>query len=242
RRPLTNAASAACASAGLRAAGRRPDELTAEASALPGNPAAERGLPTRCSTTAPKTATPMASPPIRHGCLIPEAMPVPAASPLAGRKRPKLSFVGCPSRSCGVLRRKRRRRSTTTGSREGGGRDLNPRPPGPQPGALPTELPPPRPQHGIRAADQRPTTSSRERVSLAGGGGAGGGRRPPAQTLRNYHAWSCPTLIAVRLMCSMPMVPVQSSVAQKPWPELCSVSRENGTRRDGFVTISGPVA
>ena len=26
----------------------------------------------------------------------------------------------------------------------GGGRDLNPRPPGPQPGALPTELPPPR--------------------------------------------------------------------------------------------------
>ena len=27
---------------------------------------------------------------------------------------------------------------------EGGGRDSNPRPPGPQPGALPTELPPPR--------------------------------------------------------------------------------------------------
>ena len=29
-------------------------------------------------------------------------------------------------------------------SARGGGRDLNPRPPGPQPGALPTELPPPR--------------------------------------------------------------------------------------------------
>src|SRR3954471_6582281 len=28
--------------------------------------------------------------------------------------------------------------------REGGGGDSNPRPPGPQPGALPTELPPPR--------------------------------------------------------------------------------------------------
>src|SRR3954471_6856109 len=30
-------------------------------------------------------------------------------------------------------------------AREGGGRDSNPRPPGPQPGALPTELPPPSP-------------------------------------------------------------------------------------------------
>src|SRR5512133_4011546 len=30
------------------------------------------------------------------------------------------------------------------GRTRGGGRDLNPRPPGPQPGALPTELPPPR--------------------------------------------------------------------------------------------------
>ena len=35
---------------------------------------------------------------------------------------------------------------TPAGRRQkrGGGRDLNPRPPGPQPGALPTELPPPR--------------------------------------------------------------------------------------------------
>src|SRR5205085_7605700 len=34
---------------------------------------------------------------------------------------------------------------------EGGGRDSNPRPPGPQPGALPTELPPPRSGHRIAA-------------------------------------------------------------------------------------------
>src|SRR3954451_4310138 len=31
----------------------------------------------------------------------------------------------------------------------GGGRDSNPRPPGPQPGALPTELRPPRVEHRI---------------------------------------------------------------------------------------------
>src|SRR4051794_23632309 len=39
--------------------------------------------------------------------------------------------------------------------RKGGGRDLNPRPPGPQPGALPTELPPPRPRHRSRGSAQR---------------------------------------------------------------------------------------
>src|ERR671914_113215 len=33
---------------------------------------------------------------------------------------------------------------------QGGGWDSNPRPPGPQPGALPTELPPPRIADGIR--------------------------------------------------------------------------------------------
>src|SRR5689334_16301046 len=36
----------------------------------------------------------------------------------------------------------------------GGGRDSNPRPPGPQPGALPTELPPPR-AHIVTAAAGR---------------------------------------------------------------------------------------
>jgi hypothetical protein len=35
------------------------------------------------------------------------------------------------------------RAASEAGSQEGGGRDSNPRPPGPQPGALPTELPPP---------------------------------------------------------------------------------------------------
>ena len=35
---------------------------------------------------------------------------------------------------------------------EGGERDSNPRPPGPQPGALPTELPPPRPRHRSRVS------------------------------------------------------------------------------------------
>src|SRR5438876_9230088 len=34
---------------------------------------------------------------------------------------------------------------------EGGGRDSNPRPPGPQPGALPTELPPPSPDSVARS-------------------------------------------------------------------------------------------
>src|SRR6201987_1434305 len=41
------------------------------------------------------------------------------------------------------------------GSRGGGG-DSNPRPPGPQPGALPTELPPPRSVHRSLVAAQRP--------------------------------------------------------------------------------------
>src|SRR6266536_6581847 len=51
-----------------------------------------------------------------------------------------LSFPG-PGPTRGVLQ-------SALARREGGGRDSNPRPPGPQPGALPTELPPPRPRHG----------------------------------------------------------------------------------------------
>src|SRR5438477_11872867 len=39
-----------------------------------------------------------------------------------------------------------RRLTVERARREGGGGDSNPRPPGPQPGALPTELPPPRPE------------------------------------------------------------------------------------------------
>src|SRR5690242_2634000 len=45
---------------------------------------------------------------------------------------------------------------------KGGERDSNPRPPGPQPGALPTELPPPRATKDIRRGRERqlrrPTT------------------------------------------------------------------------------------
>ena len=56
--------------------------------------------------------------------------------------------------------------------REGGGRDSNPRPPGPQPGALPTELPPPRDGQYIRCG----ISARRWRVlSVRPSGGTGGG-------------------------------------------------------------------
>ena len=49
--------------------------------------------------------------------------------------------------------------------KRGGGRDLNPRPPGPQPGALPTELPPPRVGHGTGvSADPGPGPAERDQV------------------------------------------------------------------------------
>ena len=46
----------------------------------------------------------------------------------------------------------RSQRALTGTYRKGGGRDSNPRPPGPQPGALPTELPPPRERQDTGAA------------------------------------------------------------------------------------------
>jgi hypothetical protein len=49
-------------------------------------------------------------------------------------------FLGTPAAPTGG---REPARGTALGE-EGGGRDSNPRPPGPQPGALPTELPPPR--------------------------------------------------------------------------------------------------
>ena len=52
-----------------------------------------------------------------------------------------------PSVRCGRSRRPH-------AASEGGERDSNPRPPGPQPGALPTELPPPCAAHGIGAAQR----------------------------------------------------------------------------------------
>ena len=45
----------------------------------------------------------------------------------------------------------------------GGGRDLNPRPPGSQPGALPTELPPPRARTGYRSDAHGPVAQWIER-------------------------------------------------------------------------------
>jgi hypothetical protein len=45
--------------------------------------------------------------------------------------------------------------------RRGGGGDSNPRPPGPQPGALPTELPPPRPEQSSRGRGCLPTSRPR---------------------------------------------------------------------------------
>jgi len=39
-----------------------------------------------------------------------------------------------------------------SGFQEGGERDSNPRPPGPQPGALPTELPPPRSRYSVASS------------------------------------------------------------------------------------------
>ena len=52
---------------------------------------------------------------------------------------------------------------------QGGGRDSNPRPPGPQPGALPAELPPPRPTQDTRRSRADGSTLRRAR---AGGRGA----------------------------------------------------------------------
>jgi hypothetical protein len=57
-------------------------------------------------------------------------------------------------------RARSRARLPTARFEEGGGRDSNPRPPGPQPGALPTELPPPRARHRIRARATRPADST----------------------------------------------------------------------------------
>ena len=52
--------------------------------------------------------------------------------------------IGLVVAGVAVHREKPEDGATTAGRRRGGGRDSNPRPPGPQPGALPAELPPPR--------------------------------------------------------------------------------------------------
>ena len=68
---------------------------------------------------------------------------------------------------------------------EGGGRDSNPRPPGPQPGALPTELPPPRQRHIVaRCAAALPGYAGRRDGSGRLSEAAGGRRRPAARRSR----------------------------------------------------------
>src|SRR5205814_7291799 len=66
---------------------------------------------------------------------------------------------------------------------EGGGGDSNPRPPGPQPGALPTELPPPREQrgHGTRLARAQRLLSTRRRPPR----GSSASRARPRRTPRS---------------------------------------------------------
>ena len=57
---------------------------------------------------------------------------------------------------------------------EGGGRDSNPRPPGPQPGALPAELPPPRGDAGYRGLGSGRGRRAAHAVRLVAGGGRWG--------------------------------------------------------------------
>src|SRR5579885_3459573 len=68
----------------------------------------------------------------------------------------------------------------------GGGWDSNPRPPGPQPGALPAELPPPRSghrSHGVRAGGPRTAAPARAGRPLPGCGFPVPGRRLSADAI-----------------------------------------------------------
>src|SRR5918997_3402031 len=62
--------------------------------------------------------------------------------------------IGLVVAGVAVHREKPEDGATTAGRRRGGGRDSNPRPPGPQPGALPAELPPPRRRKCIRGSNR----------------------------------------------------------------------------------------
>jgi hypothetical protein len=61
----------------------------------------------------------------------------------------------------------------------GGGWDSNPRPPGPQPGALPTELPPPREDHRIRGATVGPGAPVAQGTEQRTSNPRVGGSNPP---------------------------------------------------------------
>jgi hypothetical protein len=77
---------------------------------------------------------------------------------------------------------------------EGGGRDSNPRPPGPQPGALPTELPPPR-AHIVSASSSGTVRSgelsARARAARRAPPGGGAPRRS-AEPARPRPCFSSP--------------------------------------------------
>ncbi len=85
--------------------------------------------------------------------------------------RPELIPNWTPGRVCQM--RPQERIALSTGDSEGERRDLNPRPPGPQPGALPPELRPPRderslapPDHAFRMSTA-PSSSPPDQLSAA---------------------------------------------------------------------------
>ena len=75
----------------------------------------------------------------------PPVQPFPSDSPLCEPRPIATVAIGLPRSvlSTGLRRVARRKSAPLREISRGGGRDSNPRPPGPQPGALPTELPPP---------------------------------------------------------------------------------------------------
>ena len=91
-----------------------------------------------------------------------------------------------PTAAPGVRSGCRRPTPETCRMKQGGGRDLNPRPPGSQPGALPTELPPPRATTGYRASRARPRSSVDRAVDFES---TRGGSIPPGAIRRGGLVW-----------------------------------------------------
>jgi hypothetical protein len=74
---------------------------------------------------------------------------------------------------------------------QGGERDSNPRPPGPQPGALPTELPPPRSSHRVPSAAAERRAGSRVTLTQLPGS-ACARRRATKQAARKVRRYPSP--------------------------------------------------
>src|SRR5439155_23951093 len=103
----------------------------------------------RGSTRLRAVSTPRTAP---RGCVVfhekaNRAITSTAARPSVNRKRKAPELIS------GERGDRRASYAASSARRQGGGWDSNPRPPGPQPGALPTELPPPR--AGLRIASRR---------------------------------------------------------------------------------------